>query len=62
MQENLLGLCICKEMRHADEMYDLEARKHSNRGRGNLGYHPKYLSLWFFKTEIRIAPLAHNYA
>ena len=26
MQENLLGLCMCKEMRHADEMYDLEAR------------------------------------
>ena len=28
MQENLLGLFLCKEMRHEDAMYDLEARKH----------------------------------
>ena len=51
MQENLLGLFLCKEMRHEDAMYDLEARKHSNSGRGNFGYHPKCLSLWFLKTE-----------
>ena len=50
MQENLLGLCLCKEMRHADEMYYLEARKCSNRGRGNFGVSPKVPQPLVFKN------------
>ena len=59
---DLVGLCLCKEMRQEDAMCDLEARKHSSRGRGNFGYHPKCLSLWFLKIEIRMARLAHSCA